>query len=154
MVGLAAARGVPLVVMHNRAEPRYDDVVAEVIADLRGALERAEAAGVAPDRLIVDPGFGFGKTPDHNLAVLAGLATLRAALGRPVLLGTSRKSTLGRLLDLPVDQRVEATLATTALGIASGVDVVRVHDVRENVRVARTADAVVRGWRPAGWTEA
>ena len=95
--------------MHNRAEPRYDDVVAEVIADLRGALERAEAAGVPPDRLIVDPGFGFGKTPDHNLAVLAGLATLRAALGRPVLLGTSRKSTLGRLLDLPADQRLEAT---------------------------------------------
>jgi dihydropteroate synthase len=153
MIALAAARGVPLVVMHNRAEPRYDDVVGEVVADLRGALERAEAAGVAPDRLIVDPGFGFGKTPDHNLAVLAGLATLRTALGRPVLLGTSRKSTLGRLLDLPVDQRVEATLATTALGIASGADVVRVHDVRENVRVAQTADAVVRGWRPVGWME-
>jgi dihydropteroate synthase len=137
MIALAAARGVPLVVMHNRAEPRYDDVVGEVVADL----------------LIVDPGFGFGKTPDHNLAVLAGLATLRTALGRPVLLGTSRKSTLGRLLDLPVDQRVEATLATTALGIASGADVVRVHDVRENVRVAQTADAVVRGWRPVGWME-
>ena len=71
-----------------------------------------------------------------------------------MLLGTSRKSTLGRVLDLPADQRLEATLATTALGIASGVDMVRVHDVRENVRVARIADAVVRGWRPAGWTEA
>ena len=103
--------------------------------------------------LIVDPGFGFGKTPDHNLALLTGLASLRA-LGRPILLGTSRKSTLGRLLDLPVDQRVEATLATTALGIAAGADLVRVHDVRENVRVARTADAIVRGWRPAGWEEA
>jgi dihydropteroate synthase len=157
----AAALGCDVVLMHMQGEPgtmqdepRYDDVVAEVIADLRGALARAEAAGVAPDRLIVDPGFGFGKTPDHNLAVLAGLATLREALGRPVLLGTSRKSTLGRLLDLPVDQRVEATLATTALGVGSGVDIVRVHDVRENVRAARTADAVVRGWRPAGWTEA
>jgi dihydropteroate synthase len=154
MVRLAAARDVPLVVMHNRAEARYRDVVAEVVADLRGALERAEAAGVAPERLIVDPGFGFGKTPDHNLALLAGLATLRSALGRPVLLGTSRKSTLGRLLDLPVDERVEATLATTALGVTSGVDMVRVHDVRENVRAARIADAVVRGWRPLGWTEA
>ena len=154
MVRLAAARGVPLVVMHNRAEARYRDVVAEVVADLRGALERAEAAGVAPERLIVDPGFGFGKTPDHNLALLAGLATLRTTLGRPVLLGTSRKSTLGRLLDLPVDERVEATLATTALGVTSGVDMVRVHDVRENVRAARIADAVVRGWRPLGWTEA
>lgn len=153
MARLAAARRVPLVVMHNRAEPRYDDVVAEVVDDLRRALDRAQAAGVARGDLIVDPGFGFGKTPDHNLALLAGLAALRA-LGRPILLGTSRKSTLGRLLDLPVDQRVEATLATTALGIAAGADLVRVHDVRENVRVARTSDAVVRGWRPMGWEEA
>jgi dihydropteroate synthase len=153
MARLAAERGVPLVVMHNRAEPRYDDVVAEVVDDLGRALDRARTAGVAPGDLMVDPGFGFGKTPDHNLALLAGLASLRA-LGRPILLGTSRKSTLGRLLDLPVDQRVEATLATTALGIAAGADLVRVHDVRENVRVARTSDAIVRGWRPAGWEEA
>ena len=153
MVRLAAARGVPIVLMHNRAEARYRDVVAEVVADLRAALEQAVAAGVAWGALIVDPGFGFGKTPDHNLALLAGLDGLRA-LGRPVLLGTSRKSTLGRLLDLPPDQRVEATVATTVLGAAAGADIVRVHDVIENVRAARIADAVLRGWRPAGWEDA
>jgi dihydropteroate synthase len=150
MVRLAAERGVPIVLMHNRAEARYRNVVAEVIEDLQRALDRALDAGVAWDRLIVDPGFGFGKTPDHNLALLEDLGAL-AVLGRPVLLGTSRKSTLGKLLDLPADQRVEATAATTALGIAAGVDIVRVHDVLENVRAARVADAILRGWRPEGW---
>jgi dihydropteroate synthase len=95
----------------------------------------------------VDPGIGFGKTAEQNLELLRNLAWLRE-LGRPILLGTSRKSTLGKVLDLPADQRVEATLATTALGIAQGVDIVRVHDVRENVRAARMADAIVRGWAP------
>jgi dihydropteroate synthase len=136
--------------MHNRAEARYRNVMAEVVSDLQQALDRALTAGVAWDRLIIDPGFGFGKTPDHNLALLRELATLRV-LGRPILLGTSRKSTLGKILDLPADQRVEATAATTALGIAAGVAIVRVHDVRENVRAARVADAVLRGWRPDGW---
>jgi dihydropteroate synthase len=150
---VAAAHGVPLVLMHNRAEPRYDDLVAEVIADLAAAIERAVRAGVDRDRLIVDPGFGFGKTPEHNVAILASLGKLRV-LGRPILLGTSRKSTLGRILDLPPDQRVEATLATTALGIAAGVDMIRVHDVLANVRVARTADAIIRGtWRPVAPAE-
>jgi len=152
MVRLAAERGVPIVLMHNRAEPRYGDLMTEIVSDLQGALDRALDAGVAWDRLIVDPGFGFGKTPDHNLALLAGLRALRV-LGRPVLLGTSRKSTLGRVLDLPPDQRVEATAATTALGVAAGADIVRVHDVRENVRTARVADAILRGWRPAGWPD-
>ena len=146
MARLAAERGVALIVMHNRAEPRYDDLMTEVIADLRAALARATSLGVEPDRLIVDPGFGFGKTPGHNLTVLRDLAALRV-LGRPILLGTSRKSTLGRVLDLPVDERLEGTLATTAIGIANGADIVRVHDVRENVRVARMSDAIVRGWR-------
>jgi dihydropteroate synthase len=150
MVRLAADRGVPIVLMHNRAEARYRNVVAEVLADLQRALDRALGAGVAWDRLIVDPGFGFGKTPDHNLALLEDLGAL-GVLGRPVLLGTSRKSTLGRLLDLPPGRRVEATAATTALGIAAGVDIVRVHDVLENVRAARVADAILRGWRPEGW---
>jgi dihydropteroate synthase len=150
MVRLAAERGVPIVLMHNRGEARYRNLVAEVVADLQRALDRALDAGVPWDDLLVDPGFGFGKTPDHNLALLAGLGAIRV-LGRPVLLGTSRKSTLGKVLDLPADQRVEATLATTALAVAAGVDVVRVHDVRENVRAARVADAILRGWRPAGW---
>ena len=146
MARLAAERGVALIVMHNRAEPRYHDLMTELIADLRLALARATSLGVEPDRLIVDPGFGFGKTPEHNLTVLRDLAALRI-LGRPILLGTSRKSTLGRVLDLPVDERLEGTLATTAIGIANGADIVRVHDVRENVRVARMSDAIVRGWR-------
>jgi dihydropteroate synthase len=150
MVRLAAGRGVPIVLMHNRAEARYRNLVGEVIADLQRALERAMDAGVPWDHLVVDPGFGFGKTPDHNVVLLANLGALRV-LGRPILLGTSRKSTLGKLLDLPPDQRVEATAATTALGIAAGADIVRVHDVRENARTARVADAILRGWRPDGW---
>jgi dihydropteroate synthase len=150
MVRVAAERGVPIVLMHNRAEARYRNLVAEVVADLWRAVERATDAGVPWDNLVVDPGFGFGKTPDHNVALLGGLGALRV-LGRPVLLGTSRKSTLGKLLDLPPDQRVEATAATTALGVAAGADIVRVHDVRENARTARVADAILRGWRPDGW---
>jgi dihydropteroate synthase len=141
---LAATHEVPLVVMHNRAEPRYADLVADVVADLRAALERAVRLGVAPERLIVDPGFGFGKTPEQNLRIVRELGALRA-LGRPILLGTSRKSTLGRVLDLPVEDRLEANLAATAIGIAEGADIVRVHDVRANVRAARVSDAIVRG---------
>jgi dihydropteroate synthase len=130
--------------MHNRAEPRYDDLVQEVVADLRAALERAVRLGVEWDRLIVDPGFGFGKTPEQNLRIVRELGALRS-LGRPILLGASRKSTLGRVLDLPVGERLEGTLATTAIGIAEGADIVRVHDVRANVRAARVSDAIVRG---------
>ncbi|MEK6721717.1 MAG: dihydropteroate synthase [Chloroflexota bacterium] len=141
---LAAEREVPLVLMHNRAEARYTNLIAEVIAELQRAIERALAVGVPWDGIVIDPGFGFGKAPEHNVALLRNLAALRV-LARPILLGTSRKSTLGRVLDLPPDERLEATLATTALGIAAGVDIVRVHDVRANVRAARMTDAVVRG---------
>jgi dihydropteroate synthase len=154
MAELAASAGVPLLVMHNRVEPRYDDVVREVVDDLRAALDRAERAGVAPADLIIDPGIGFGKTADHNVTLLRHLDEL-VHLDRPILLGTSRKSTIGRILDLPAEQRLEGTLATTALGIAKGVDIVRVHDVQANVRAARVADAIVRGrWRsePEGGT--
>jgi dihydropteroate synthase len=145
---VAADHGVPLVVTHNRAEARYTTFLPEVIADLQRALERALRLGVRWDDLIVDPGFGFGKTPEHNLELMRELGSLRM-LGRPILLGTSRKSTLGRILDLPADQRVEATIATTALGIAAGIDLVRVHDVSANVRAARISDAIVRAnWHP------
>ncbi|MEO6351244.1 MAG: dihydropteroate synthase [Candidatus Limnocylindrales bacterium] len=149
MPALAAERGLPIVMMHNRLEARYRNVIAEVVADLQRALDRALAAGIPWESLIVDPGIGFGKTPNHNLAVLRDLYLI-TALGRPVLLGTSRKSTIGKVLDLPADQRLEGTIATTALGVASGVDIIRVHDVEPNVRAARMADAVVR----ANWTEA
>jgi dihydropteroate synthase len=144
-VRLAAERKAPIVLMHNRMEPIYDDLIGEVLADLRSAIERAMAAGVAEDAILVDPGFGFGKTPEHNLALLRHLDALRS-LGRPVLLGTSRKSTLGRVLDLPPEERLEATIATTALAAAAGVDIVRVHDVRPNARAARLVDAI---WRTA-----
>jgi dihydropteroate synthase len=142
---IAAARGVPIIVMHNRAEPVYDDPVGEVVADLRAAVEQASRAGVRDADVLVDPGIGFGKTAAQNLVLLRDLARLRE-LRRPILLGTSRKSTIGRVLDLPAGERLEGTLATTALGIASGADIVRVHDVRENLRAARMADAIVRGW--------
>jgi dihydropteroate synthase len=147
VAAVAAAHHVPLVVMHNRRDPVYGDVVREVIDDLHSAIERAVRLGVEPDNVIVDPGIGFGKTADHNIALLRELGALRV-LGHPILLGTSRKSTLGRILDLPPDERLEATLVTTALGVAAGIDLVRVHDVRANVRAARVADAIVRGtWR-------
>jgi dihydropteroate synthase len=145
---LAVERRVPIVLMHNRAEARYANLMAEVIEDLRAAIKRAIGAGVDRDAILVDPGFGFGKTADHNLELLRELSALRS-LGRPILLGTSRKSTLGKVLDLPPTERLEATLATTALAIAAGSDIVRVHDVRENVRAARMADAIVRAPRAA-----
>jgi dihydropteroate synthase len=146
MARVAAAAGCPLVVMHNRREPRYANVVAEVLADLERALERATELGVPRERLIVDPGIGFGKTADQNLAILAALASLRL-LARPVLLGVSRKSTIGRVLDLPAEERLEGTLATTVLAAAAGLDIVRVHDVEPNRRAARMTDAIVRGER-------
>jgi dihydropteroate synthase len=152
LAAVAADRHVPLVVMHNRTTPVYTDLIGEIVADLRAAVDRAVALGVPEEDLIVDPGIGFGKTADQNVVLLRELAALRR-LGRPVLLGTSRKSTIGRILDLPADQRLEGTLATTALGIAAGADIVRVHDVQANVRTARVADAIIRGTWPADPTE-
>jgi dihydropteroate synthase len=147
LLQVVAERGAPIVLMHNRDEARYRNLVAEVIADLERAIEAAIAAGIPEELVIVDPGIGFGKTADQNLVVLERLAELRV-LGRPILLGTSRKSMIGRILELPPDQRLEGTLATTALGIAAGADMVRVHDVEANRRTARVADAIVRR-RPA-----
>lgn len=151
---LAAERGVPYIVMHDRSEARYTNLMAEVLSELERALERALGLGLAWETLIVDPGFGFGKTPEHNLHVLRHLEALRV-LGRPVMVGTSRKSTIGKVLDLPAGERLEGTLATTALAVAGGVDLVRVHDVAPNLRAARMADAVHRsgrigahGWEP------
>lgn len=145
---VAAAHAAPYIIMHGRAEPAYRDLLAEVIADLERALGQAQAAGCAAHTLIVDPGIGFGKTSEQNLSLLGGLASLRV-LGRPILLGASRKSTIGKVLGLPVHERLEGTLATTALGIAAGVDIVRVHDVAANARAARMSDAIIRG----GWDE-
>ncbi len=139
-----------MVLMHNQQGTEYRDLLPDVISSLIISVAAALEAGVPRENIIIDPGIGFGKTPDHNLEILAELARLKA-VGCPILVGTSRKSTLGLLLDLPADQRVEGTAATVALAIAGGADIVRVHDVKEMVRVCRVTDAVVRGWRPEGW---
>ena len=148
MAALAAARGVPVVLMSNlRGQPRRD-AVSDTVRQLSGCIELALSAGVAWDRIILDPGFGFGIVGEENLRVMARLSELRA-LGRPLLAGTSRKAHIGLVLGTPVEDRAEGTAATVALCIAQGADIVRVHDVRQMARVVKMADAVVRGWR--GW---
>ncbi|HEV2583140.1 MAG TPA: dihydropteroate synthase, partial [Ktedonobacteraceae bacterium] len=125
----------------------YDkrDIVSDVLRFLSQSIDLALSAGVAWERIIIDPGIGFGTTPQENLTLLRRLGELRA-LGRPILLGTSRKSTIGHVLGgLPPAERLEGTAATVALGIAQGADVVRVHDVREMMRVVKMSDAVVHG---------
>lgn len=146
LAGVAAERGVPLVITANQREMTYGDIVPEVISFLTNAIRAAADAGVARENIIIDPGIGFGKTVDGNLELIRRLGELRS-LNRPILLGTSRKSVIGHVLDLPADQRLEGTAATVALGIANGADIVRVHDVLHMVRVSRMADAVVRGRR-------
>jgi dihydropteroate synthase len=143
LLRLVGNRRVPFVLMHNRSEPRYRDVISEVVEDLEQAVESTVREGIDERLIIVDPGIGFGKTAEQNLLVLHDLARLRV-LGRPILIGTSRKSMIGKILDLPVEDRLEGTLATTALAVAAGADIVRVHDVEPNRRVARVSDAIVR----------
>ncbi|MDP6513541.1 MAG: dihydropteroate synthase [SAR202 cluster bacterium] len=144
---VVAEAEAPVILMHNQGHTRYDDVVPDVIGRLgelaSGAIER----GISKENIILDPGMGFGKTAQHNLEILRRLGEFRA-LGMPLLVGMSRKSTIGYVLDLPVDDRVEGTAATVAISIANGADIVRVHDVREMARVAKMTDAIVRGWEP------
>ena len=147
---VAAETGAGLVLMHNQKGTIYQDLLPDVVSSLQTSVRTAFDAGVPQENIIVDPGIGFGKTPDQNLEVLAGFDALKA-IGCPILVGTSRKSTLGLLLDLTADQRVEATAATVSLAIAGGADLVRVQDVKEMVRGCRVTEAVVRGWRPEGW---
>jgi dihydropteroate synthase len=145
-MGATVARlGTPLIAMANLRDRRFADVVGAVRARLRESLAVARRAGIPRHCIILDPGFGFGPSPAQNLELLRRLRALRR-LGRPLLVGTSRKSTIGRVLGLPVEERLEGTAATVALAIANGADIVRVHDTRAMVRVARMADAVVRGW--------
>ena len=145
MAGVAADAGAPVVLMHNQAHTRYEDLVPDIVAELGKMVESAVATGVARRNIIVDPGMGFGKTAEQNLEILRNLDEFRA-LGVPILVGMSRKSTIGYVLGLPVEERIEGTAATVALSVANGADIVRVHDVKEMVRVARMSDAVVRGW--------
>jgi dihydropteroate synthase len=149
-VQAAAEAGAYLVLMHNQARAEHHgSIFDEVVAWLGSAIEDAIAGGVALDRVIVDPGIGFGKTPGQSVELLHRLGELKAALGGlPVLVGTSRKRFIGELLGgAPPDQRLEGTAATVALAIAQGVDIVRVHDVAPIVRTVRVADGIAR-WRP------
>lgn len=148
---LAARSGLPVILMHMQgtpktmqAAPSYGDAVGEVRSFLDGRIQEVTRAGVARERVLVDPGIGFGKTLKHNLQLLAGLSTL-ADLGCPVVVGTSRKSFIGRLLDdAPVGDRLEGTLASAAIAIANGAHMLRVHDIKESVRTARVVDAIAR----------
>ncbi len=142
---VAAQYGVPAVAMHNQRGRDFHDVIGDVMVGLLESLRIAREQGLPEERVIVDPGFNFGWTEEQALEMLRRLGELRA-LGRPILVGTSRKSTIGVVLGLPVEDRLEGTAATVALAVAGGADIVRVHDVKEMVRVARMADAVVRGW--------
>lgn len=151
MAPAVADAGAGVVVMANLRGVPHRDVVETVIAQLRCSLQIAERAGIASERIILDPGFGFGPTPAENLDMVRRLRELRR-LGRPLLLGPSRKSTIGAVLDLPVDERLEGTAAIVAIAIDRGVDLVRVHDVQAIVRTARMTDALVRGW-PRGHSE-
>lgn len=144
MAATAAELGVPLIVMHNGTVPAGTDLIEGIAAGLRESVGIATDAGIGRDRILVDPGIGFGKDREGNLEIVRRLAEL-AGLGSPILVGPSRKSFIGKTLDLPVDDRLEGTAAAVALSIAGGADMVRVHDVRSMVRVARMADAVVRG---------
>ena len=152
---LAAEKGIPLVLMSNQRDKGgydsgarrdtgyYEDVMAEVISSLRKSLELALSLKVPRENIILDPGIGFGKTWQQDIEVIRRLAELKE-LGRPILIGPSRKSLIKMVLDLPADQRVEGTAAVVAIGIANGADIVRVHDVQQMVRVCRMSDAILR----------
>lgn len=141
---VAAETGVPLILMSNQRDaPAQGSIMARISADLAEGIEIAVKAGVPRGNIIVDPGVGFGKTLEQNLEIVSRLAELKL-LHRPILLGTSRKSLIGLVLDLPVDQRVEGTAATLAIGIAHGADMVRVHDVKQMARICRMSDAITR----------
>jgi dihydropteroate synthase len=153
LIAACVETGSPIVVMHNKAVAIYEgDVVDEVLASLAASAARCVRAGIPAEHVILDPGIGFGKTPEHNLSLLGALPRL-VALGFPTLLGTSRKSTIGRLTGRDVEDRAFGTAATVALAAAAGIDIVRVHDVVEMGDVVRVTDAIVRDWRPAGWTD-
>jgi dihydropteroate synthase len=147
---VAAEAGTPLIIMHNQETRQYRDLLPDIFASLNHSIGLALHTGVPQESIILDPGIGFGKTPDHNLEILKRLDEFKT-LGYPLLVGASRKSTIGLILGLPVGQRVEGTAATVALSIAGGADIVRVHDVKEMARVCRMSDAIIRGWRPEGW---
>jgi len=140
---VAAEAGVPVTLMSNQRDAPCPDIMPEIISDLGRSISLAMKAGVPEQNIIIDPGIGFGKSPEQNLEIIHCLAELKS-LGRPILLGSSRKSMIGLVLNLPPEQRLEGTAATLAIGIANGADMVRVHDVKQMVRVCRMSDAIIR----------
>lgn len=151
LIDLAVETKMPLAIMHNQRGTIYERNVVDVVAEfLQDAGERAIRRGVPAGSVLIDPGIGFGKTPNHNIAILRQLDRI-CSLGFPTLIGTSRKSTIGKLTGREPHERIYGTAATTALGIAAGVDIVRVHDVAQQRDVISVSDAIVRDWRPHGW---
>lgn len=140
---IAAKYDVACCLMHNRTNKNYNNFIEDVLCDLQESIDIALKAGVKKEKIMIDPGFGFAKTPDQNLQIMNELEKLHN-LGYPILLGTSRKSTIGLVLDLPVNERVEGTIATTVIGIMKGCDFVRVHDVKENLRAAVMTNAILK----------
>jgi dihydropteroate synthase len=142
----AAESGVPAVAMHMQRGREFHDTIGDISAGLLESLRIAREQGLSEQQVIVDPGFNFGWTAEQALEMLRRLGELRI-LGRPILIGTSRKSTIGKVLgDVPVEERLEGTAATVAIAIANGAGILRVHDVKEMARVAKVADAIVHGW--------
>ncbi|MBJ8054772.1 dihydropteroate synthase [Bacillus cereus] len=139
---VAAYYDVPIILMHNRDNMNYRNLMADMIADLYESIKIAKDAGVRDENIILDPGIGFVKTPEQNLEAMRNLEQLNV-LGYPVLLGTSRKSFIGHVLDLPVEERLEGTGATVCLGIEKGCEFIRVHDVKEMARMAKMMDAMI-----------
>lgn len=144
MASVIAQSGLPCCLMHNRREAVYQSFMEDVLADLAESIRLAEAAGIADDRIILDPGVGFGKTYEQNLELINCLEQLNM-FGYPILLGCSRKSVIGQTLNLPVDDRLEGTLVTTVVGVMKGCSFVRVHDVKENSRAVSMAEAILGG---------
>lgn len=143
MAEVAAKYDVPCCLMHNRDNSEYTNIIEDMIKDLETSIEIALKAGVKKENIILDPGLGFAKTYEQNLFVMNNLEKLNR-VGYPILLGTSRKSMIGLTLDLPVNERVEGTVATTVMGIMKGCDFVRVHDIKENKRAAVMTDKILR----------
>lgn len=146
MAAAIANSGLPCCLMHNRKNTDYQDFMQDVAADLAETIRRAENAGIADEKIILDPGVGFAKSYEQNLEIINCLEELNM-FGYPLLLGCSRKSVIGLTLDLPADQRIEGTLVTTVMGVLKGCMFVRVHDVLENVRAIKMAEAILRGGR-------
>lgn len=144
IANVIAECGLPCCLMHNRKNTDYEDFMQDVAADLAETIQLAEKAGIADEKIILDPGVGFAKSYEQNLEVINSLEELKV-LGYPLLLGCSRKSVVGLTLDLPADQRVEGTIVTTVLAVVKGCMFVRVHDVKENVRAIKMAEAILRG---------